>query len=486
MDDLLREFLTETSERLDVVDVELVRLERNPDNAYVLANIFRLLHTIKGTCGFLGLPRLEALTHAAEALMDRFRNGLPVTAAAVTLMLATIDRIKYLLVELERRHKEPAGHDLDLTDELDRMAQMGRCAEVPGGAQPRAVADAAAIHARIAATGGSVRRRCATPEEPQRAFGETAIDEVGSATPSPLSTPSPASDLGSPPAAVSDSTADADDVRTLNLTSQSIRVAVGTLENLMTLVSELVLTRNQLIETLRHHGNSDVKASLQRLSNVTAKLLNGVTKIRMQPVGNAWQKLPRLVRNLARQLGKEIELEIRGAEIELDRKVLEAIKEPIAHMVRNSADHGLEPPHERREHGKPEKGTILLSAHHEGGQIVIAIVDDGRGLDTAKIKAQAIARGLASEAELAKLSEAEIHKFIFAPGFSTAGGVTSISGRGVGMDVVRNNIEVIGGTVLVESRPGKGAGIVIKVPHTLAIPLMTRWRHEAALAVQFG
>src|SRR5262249_32980161 len=223
------------------------------------------------------------------------------------------------------------------------------------------------------------------------------------------------------------------------------------------MVSELVLTRNQLLEIVRRHEDSEFKVPLQRLSNVTAELQEGVMKTRMQPIGNAWQKLPRIVRDLSGELGKQIELEMHGADTELDRQVLDLIKDPLTHMVRNSADHGLETPEQRRLAGKPEKGTIRLSAYHEGGHIIIEVSDDGRGLPTDKIKAKAVANGVASEADIEKMSEAQIHKFIFAPGFSTAAQVTSVSGRGVGMDVVRTNIDQIGGTIDVKSVIGEGS-----------------------------
>ena len=237
----------------------------------------------------------------------------------------------------------------------------------------------------------------------------------------------------------------------------------------MTMVSELVLTRNQLLEIVRRHEDSEFKVPLQRLSNVTAELQEGVMKTRMQPIGNAWQKLPRIVRDLATELGKDIELEMHGADTELDRQVLDLIKDPLTHMVRNSADHGLETPEERRLAGKPEKGTIRLSAYHEGGYIIIEISDDGRGLNTEKIKAKIVANGLASEVDAEKMTEAQIHKFIFAPGFSTAAAVTSVSGRGVGMDVVKTNIDQIGGTIDVKSVVGEGSCFTIKIPLTLAI-----------------
>jgi two-component system chemotaxis sensor kinase CheA len=291
--------------------------------------------------------------------------------------------------------------------------------------------------------------------------GENSLDELERAF---RDTPGPAAvDKPKKPTAKDDEKPDA------KIANQSIRVSVVTIENLMTMVSELVLTRNQLLEMARRNEDSEFKVPLQRLSNVTAELQESVMKTRMQPIGNAWQKLPRIVRDLCADLGKQIELEMHGAETELDRQVLDRIKDPLTHMVRNSADHGLETPRERRAHGKPEKGTIRLTACHEGGHIIIEVADDGRGLDTARIKAKAIAAGLAPESRIEKMTEAQIHRFIFAPGFSTADQVTSVSGRGVGMDVVHTNIDQIGGSVDVKSIAGEGCVFTIKIPLTLAI-----------------
>ncbi|MBR0683953.1 hybrid sensor histidine kinase/response regulator [Roseomonas eburnea] len=248
-----------------------------------------------------------------------------------------------------------------------------------------------------------------------------------------------------------------------------MRVSVDVLEDLMMLVSELVLTRNQLLQLARANQADAFAVPLQRLSHITSDLQEGVMKTRMQPIGNAWAKLPRLVRDLAHELGKKIELDMRGAQTELDRQVLELIRDPLTHMVRNSGDHGLETPEQRRAAGKPETGRILLNAYHEGGHIIIEIGDDGRGLPVEKIRAKALANGLATEAELAQMHERDVLRFIFAPGFSTAQQVTSVSGRGVGMDVVKTNIEKIGGTVELASKEGRGTTFTIKIPLTLAI-----------------
>ena len=435
MDALLREFLTETNESLDVVDVELVRFEQDPNNARILDNIFRLVHTIKGTCGFLGLPRLAALAHAAETLMGKFRDGMPVTSEAVNLILATIDRIKEILDALEKSQREPDGADGELIGALARMTEKKSF-----GAQQDTSTQSLdnKAPARPLPTENSI-------DDLERSFHATPVE--------------------APQHAV-----EKDDEKTDGkLANQTIRVSIATLETLMTMVSELVLTRNQLLEMARRKDDSEFKVPLQRLSNVTAELQESVMKTRMQPIGSAWQKLPRIVRDLASELGKQIELEMQGAETELDRQVLDRIKDPLTHMIRNSADHGIETSQERLALGKPAKGTIRLTAYHEGGYVIIAVADDGRGLDTARIKAMAIAAGLALPAGIEKMTEAQIHRFIFTPGFSTASKVTSISGRGVGMDVVQTNIDQIGGSVDVKSVPGEGLVFTLKIPLTLAI-----------------
>ncbi len=482
MDDLLREFLTETSESLDTVDNQLVRFEQDPNNAKILDNIFRLVHTIKGTCGFLGLPRLEALAHAGETLMGKFRDGMPVTAEAVTLILGSIDRIKEILGGLEATEAEPEGNDQDLIVQLHQLVERGMeamsAAPAPAPAVQPAIAEGNLVPQILER---ALRPGEVSLDELERAFRETAAEIVPPSVPEIAPPPAPkveaspapeqraASPKAPKPAAKKlavevEAAAEGDRVA-----NQSIRVNVDTLEHLMTMVSELVLTRNQLLEISRRNEDTEFKVPLQRLSNVTAELQEGVMKTRMQPIGNAWQKLPRIVRDLSSELHKQIELEMHGADTELDRQVLDLIKDPLTHMVRNSADHGLETPAERAAAGKPEQGTIRLSAYHEGGHIIICIADNGRGLNTERIKAKAVANGLVSEAELEKMTEAQIHKFIFAPGFSTAATVTSVSGRGVGMDVVRTNIDQIGGTIDIKSVAGEGSSVTIKIPLTLAI-----------------
>jgi two-component system, chemotaxis family, sensor kinase CheA len=475
MDDLLREFLAETGEHLDVVDVELVRFEQDPNNATILRNIFRLVHTIKGTCGFLGLPRLEALAHAAETVMGRFRDGMPVTSDAVTLILATIDRIKAILEELERTAAEPEGSDADLVGGLESLA-----AEAPAAAPPE--------RRRAIETGTLTPQILERPLKPdevsldelERAFRETQVELP--LAPAPTVPPRTGRDADHQAAEKIEGGPDGAEAAIVK--TQTIRVNVDTLEHLMTMVSELVLTRNQLLEIARRQDDAGYKVPLQRLSQVTAELQDGVMKTRMQPIGTAWQKLPRVVRDLAGDLGKTIELVMQGAETELDRQVIEVIKDPLTHMVRNSADHGIETALERKRAGKPERGTVRLSAYHEGGTITIEIADDGRGLDFPAIRRKVRERGLAAEAELERMSDVQVAKFIFQPGFSTAKEVTAISGRGVGMDVVKSNIELIGGTIDIRSERGRGTTFTIKIPLTLAIvPALIVAAHDQRFAM---
>lgn len=502
MDDLLTEFLTETFESLDVVDSELVRFEREPNNSDILDNVFRLVHTIKGTCGFLGLPRLEALAHAAETLMGHYRDGASVTDDGVTTILQSIDQIKVILGVLEETQKEPEGGDQDLIAPLLALAGIGVAApapEVADSVAQEAEADSALIELEQACE--DVAENDEMPIAPHASEGsskladETSTDELDLSAgpmgrplkpgevsladleaafaeadapetepvPEPKTEPAPKADVEKP--ATSKSKAKSEG----SVANQTIRVNVQTIETLMTMVSELVLTRNQLLEISRRHEDSEFNTPLQRLSNVTAELQEGVMQTRMQPIGNAWGKLPRIIRDLAHELKKPIDLEMEGAETELDRQVLELIRDPLTHMVRNSADHGIEPPDMRKAAGKTPTGKVIVKAFHEGGHIIISISDDGRGLNTQRLKDKALSQGIMSDAEIAAMSEAQIHKLIFHPGFSTAEKVTSVSGRGVGMDVVRTNIELIGGSIDLTSVEGKGTEVRIKIPLTLAI-----------------
>ena len=486
MDDLLSEFLTETNENLSVLDVELVRLEQNPNNPELLSNIFRLVHTIKGTCGFLGLPRLEKVAHASENVLGKFRDGeLTITPEAVSLILQALDTIKSLLAVLEATEAEPPGDDLPLIERLNLCAEGklggGAPAAKPAPAPEPTAPAVAAAEVPVPSSSGNVTLDelealwNATPGPTSTALAPVAAEPAEEPAPShdlvvPDPEPAPAAKVPAPAAAVDNGPAGTESAaKESAVAAQTIRVNVDLLENLMTMVSELVLTRNQLLQILRSQKESEFAAPLQRLNHVTSELQEGVMKTRMQPIGNAWAKLPRLVRDLAHELAKKIDLQMLGADTELDRQVLELIKDPLTHMVRNSADHGLETPAERLRSGKSETGRITLNAYHEGGHIIIEIQDDGKGLAIDKIKQKAIQNGLATEGELATMSDQQIIQFIMKPGFSTAAKVTNVSGRGVGMDVVKTNIEKIGGTIEIKSQQGKGSTFVIKIPLTLAI-----------------
>lgn len=511
MDDLLSEFLTETAESMETLDTELIKLEQNPNDQAILSNIFRLVHTIKGTCGFLGLPRLESVAHASENVLGRIRDGeLEVSPGGISLVLESLDQIKMILTALEQTEAEPDGDDTDLIRRLNHLAEKG-FVEGDGGdaATSDEDADAAAeMEAMLAeeeakpakksAAGSAALDAMLNSEEVaedspelQAAFDsavykgpdgwsadaesdapkeEEKAAEKSETKPETLpATTKETAPVAKPAKAEKKEAATPAEKKDGGGIVQTIRVNVDLLENLMTMVSELVLTRNQLLQILRSQGDSEFNAPLQRLSHVTSELQEGVMKTRMQPIGNAWAKLPRIVRDLSIELGKKIDLQMIGAETELDRQVLEIIKDPLTHMVRNSADHGIEDIEGRLAAGKTETGTITLNAYHEGGHILIEIADDGKGLAVDKIRAKAITNGMATEAELDSMTDHQIQQFVFGAGFSTAAQVTSVSGRGVGMDVVKSNIDKIGGTVELSSTEGKGTTFTIKIPLTLAI-----------------
>lgn len=509
MDDLVVEFIAETNESLGLIDNDLLALEQNPNDTAIIGNLFRLVHTIKGTCGFLGLGRLEKLAHHAENVMGRFRDGdLEVTQDYVTLILESVDQIKYLVGELETTGAEPEGDDAALIEKLDAVYE-GR--DVPAIAETETEPamnddeqmdaeksaaddieslsrepnpnnegglsdyDLAVLQAAFDAAPDVAGDKADSEPETEAISEETVADAVAEEDTAPVPLADgiePSRDIAepTPPAAKPTKTNVKEQPPAAPAQSvQSLRVNVDVLENLMTMVSELVLTRNQLMQIARNSKDTEFSSPLQRLNHVVSELQEGVMKTRMQPVGNAWAKLPRIIRDISIELGKKINLEMKGQETELDRQVLDLIKDPLTHMVRNSADHGIEKPEDRMAAGKAETGTILLNAYHEGGHIIMEIRDDGKGLNTDRIRAKALENELVTEEELDSMTPKQINQFIFAAGFSTAAEVTSVSGRGVGMDVVRTNIEKIGGTIDLDSVEGEGTKVSIKIPLTLAI-----------------
>jgi two-component system, chemotaxis family, sensor kinase CheA len=467
MDDLLKEFLTETSESISVLDADLAEIEKNRGDTRILSNILHVVQTVGETSGFLDLPRLEKVSHHGEAVLGKFSDGIQeFTPEALALVRKVIDQIKHLLIELEETSTEPEGDDSALFAELQALAEGRTRAET---AEAPAATSAPPLEPIQDDPTDSI------PEKEDDLVVEELMDEAGEVTAQSTQATSDegtalqteaeraeerAVALTPEPERVSDGTA---------VTAQSIRVNVDLLDNLMTLVSELVLTRNQLLQMVRGHDDSEFTVPLQRLSHITTDLQEGVMKTRMQPIGNAWAKLPRMVRDLSAETGKKIDLRMLGADTELDRQVLELIQDPLTQMVRNSAEHDVEAPEKRAKLGKPEVGTITLNAFHEGGHIIIEISDDGSGLNIERIKAKVINNGLATESELEGMSEQQIQQFILKPGFSTAEKDSGVSGCGVGMDVVRTNVEKIGGTMEFKSVEGRGSTFTIKIPLTLAI-----------------
>jgi two-component system chemotaxis sensor kinase CheA len=401
--EIIQEFLVESSDNLGRLDRELVELEKSPRDAELLASIFRTFHTIKGTCGFLGFSRLEAIAHLAEDILSQLRDGRrTLTPELVSLILETVDATRRILAAIEKTGEEgPEGFEA-LVERLRRAA--------------------AGVETAPAAPGPT-----ASVEEVEEALARSSVADA------------------------------------------TIRVGVGLLDKLMDLVGELVLARNQILQYTAEREDAALNATSQRLNLITTELQEGVMKTRMQPIGTVWNKLPRVVRDMAVSLGKQIALEMDGAETELDRTIIEAIKDPLVHLVRNACDHGIEPPEARLKAGKPAQGRLSLRAYHEGGQVNIEIADDGAGIDPARIRRAAVERGLMRPDQADKLSDREALNLIFAPGFSTAQSVTSVSGRGVGMDVVKSHVERIGGVVDVMSRPGEGTTVKLKIPLTLAI-----------------
>ncbi|MCL4313967.1 MAG: chemotaxis protein CheA [Actinobacteria bacterium] len=486
MDEIIEEFLTETNENLDQLDQDLVALEQDPTSVELLGSIFRTMHTLKGTSGFLGFNKLEELAHAAESLLSKLRDGiLFLTPQRVDVLLAVVDEVRGLLASIEANECED---DRDLAGLLLRLEELqsddaaappSSPADVP---QPSSDADLPVV---VSSEGSIESQSEESPFpgrgiEPEAQSSEVQVNLL--AQEQHLDIEGEQQDevqfgqhLEGEGGQRDDTEGEQQDEQDRSnephrsVTDRSIRVDVDLLDALMRQVGELVLARNQLMS---HPGISADQAfyqTVQRLSLIVSELQEGVMKTRMQPVEQLWSKLPRIVRDLCKQSGKEVILELDGGDTELDRSLLEAMKDPFLHLVRNAVDHGIESPQERAERGKPRAGTLSVKASHEGGQVVIEVSDDGAGITPSKLAAVAVKRGVVSQEELVRMSEREIIDLIFRPGFSTAEKVTNVSGRGVGMDVVRTNIEHIGGSIDVNSTPGEGTTFRLKIPLTLAI-----------------
>lgn len=439
---ILKEFLVECSEGIDRLDQEFVAIEKDPTNTTLLASIFRTIHTIKGTCGFLGLPNLENVAHGTENILSRMRDGeMPVTPEGVTVLLEAVDVIKAILVHIETHGKEPDEDYGPVRQKLDAFLDAG-----PSDAEKK----------KADSVSASTKKKQGGRSKTKSAPAKTADEVPAAAIPvAPSKESAPPENKPKP--------------KPISVTESTVRVDVGLLDKLINLVGELVLARNQLLQRLRGKNDAIDTGAIQQLNLITTELQDTVMKTRMQPIRNVWDRLPRVVRDLARANGKEVELVMEGAETELDRSLLEAIKDPLTHIVRNAVDHGIEPPDVRTAKGKPAGGTLFLKAYHEGGQINIEISDDGNGIDVEKVKLKAVEKGVISPETISRMSEREGLNLIFRAGLSTAQKVTNVSGRGVGMDVVKTNIEKIGGMVELSSTLGKGTSLRIKIPLTLAI-----------------
>jgi two-component system chemotaxis sensor kinase CheA len=466
MDDLIKDFLVESYENLDRLDQDFVALETDPGGPDKMGSIFRTIHTIKGTCGCLGLHKLEAVAHVGENLLSRLRDKqLVMDGPITTALLRLVDAIREILGNIEKTESEG---DADYSAVCAELVRLNARPSIDGAAAP-----AADLHHAEAPAPPAVFD---VPPELQAEFAEQlAAERAAAAAAVPVAAPvapavaaeplddhAPADDH--PAAAKGEKAASGE-----SLANNAVRVDVAQLDKLMNLVGELVLTRNQVLQFISSSEDAGLLRTAQRLNLITSELQEGVMKTRMQPIGNLWNKFPRIVRDVANTCGKRIRLEMEGKETELDRTILEAIKDPLTHVIRNSVDHGVEAPDKRLAKGKPEEGVLSMRAYHEGGQVNIEIVDDGAGIDPDRVKRKAVEKGLITAEQAARMSEREAINLVFAPGFSTAEKVTNVSGRGVGMDVVKTNVEKIGGTVEITSRLGAGTTLKIKIPLTLAI-----------------
>jgi two-component system chemotaxis sensor kinase CheA len=435
--DIVKDFLQESYENLDRLDRELVGLEKNPRDTDALASVFRTIHTIKGTCGFLGFDKLEKVAHVGENLLTRLRDAqLLLNPEITTGLLSMVDAVREMLKEIESTGKDGGNPYPEL---LQILAGLQETAASVAVAPPGTVAEKSSpLEKKNDQRNARPEKSVAPPQsaDPQTTFGSSRL------------LPAPESKMTA---------------------ADTIRVGVNLLDKLMTLVGELVLARNQLLQVSNTSRDTGLQTVSQRMNLIATELQEEVMKTRMQPIGNIWNQFPRTVRDVALNCGKQVNIEMEGKETEMDKTIIEAIKDPLTHLVRNSVDHGIELPGERVKAGKDVAGRLIHRAFHQGGQVIIEISDDGAGLNAERIRQKAVERKVVTPEQAQKMADREIFNLIFLPGFSTAQKVTNVSGRGVGMDVVKTNVEKIGGTVDLQSTVGKGTTVRVKIPLTLAI-----------------
>ncbi|WP_062137996.1 chemotaxis protein CheW [Demequina aestuarii] len=476
MDEIVREFVVESYENLDRLDRDLVDLESDGESRSLMGSIFRTIHTIKGTSGFLGFGALESLTHVGENLLAELRDGKrPMTQRTTDVLLQMVDSVRVILDVIEKTGAEGV-HD---TSAVVAAIQQVLDSE-PGADAPPATVDEAPVQAvKKPRIGKRPAAKTATPAAAASAPAEAdmpapeASPQAAPVDPAPadaLPTPAPAPGPAPAPAPARDG----EESHVRSAAESSIRVDVEVLDALMRHVGELVLARNAMTSLATEMDDATLVRASQRLSLIATELQQGVMKTRMQPIDHVWSKVPRMVRDVSTALGRRVKLEMIGKDTELDRSVLEAIKDPLTHLIRNAIDHGIEVPEARDAAGKPAQGIVTLRAYHQGGQVVVEVSDDGKGIDPQTVAAKAVQKGLRTAEQVAALGTQDILQMLFLPGFSTAETVTNVSGRGVGMDVVKTKIDAIGGVVDVQSTPGVGTTWRLRIPLTLAImPALT-------------
>lgn len=462
-DDIVREFLVESNENLDLLDRELIALEKDPGNRGRLASVFRTIHTIKGTCGFLGFTKLESVAHVGENLLSRLRDGeIVLNPEITTVLLQMVDATRQMLGEIEATGNDGNKDYSQLLDNLKRLHSSGGVHVPP----PKTNLPAPDTASEQPALSGVKKKISGHPEVDPHAIPASEISKAANHNPAH-------GKMGEVPLEKQfedvSPTQQLLENRHREPSAETIRVGVNLLDKLMTLVGELVLARNQLLQFSNFVRDPGFHAISQRMNLIATDLQGEVMKTRMQPIGNIWSKFPRTVRDVALSCQKQVNIEMEGQETELDKTIIEAIKDPLTHLVRNAVDHGIESPEERIKAGKPPTGRIILRAFHEGGQVNIEITDDGAGLNTDRLRQKAMERGLINAEQATRMQEREVFNLIFLPGFSTAAKVTNVSGRGVGMDVVKTNVEKIGGVVDIQSTMGHGTTVRVKIPLTLAI-----------------
>jgi two-component system, chemotaxis family, sensor kinase CheA len=492
--EIVQDFLVESYENLDRLDRDLVGLEKNPHDRDALAGVFRTIHTIKGTCGFLGFNKLEKVAHVGENLLTRLRDGqLTLNPEITTALLGMVDAVRQMLKEIKSTGQDGDVDYPELRETLTRLqtpAEANPAAPLPVTIAPAPVpldvtsptpAETAAP-AQLAPPVQPKQKKDDAPRKPSRGKIGGLLVERGQVQASDIARALEEQEHGDRrrlgEILVALGLAKLEDVLAAQQTleakprdtaPETIRVGVNLLDKLMMLVGELVLARNQLMQLTNTLEDSGLQAVSERMDLIATELQAHVMKTRMQPIGNIWNQFPRTVRDVALGCGKEVAIEMEGKETELDKTIIEAIKDPLTHLVRNSVDHGIELPEGRIKAGKARIGRLILRAFHEGGQVIIEISDDGAGLNLDRLRKKAIERAVVSAEQAARMTEREIFNLIFLPGFSTAEKVTNVSGRGVGMDVVKTNVEKIGGTVDIQSSLGRGTTVRVKIPLTLAI-----------------